>query len=127
MRASFPPDPSSARRARAFIREAITHLQPDAHISLDAVALLTSELVGNAVLHTDSSAVSVLVEIPDPDHVRVSVSDESVVPPVLRSPGPGDISGRGLHIVEYFADAWGARGEGSAGKAMWFEVSDRSD
>jgi hypothetical protein len=41
--------------------------------------------------------------------------------PVRREPAAGDVSGRGLGIVDAMADAWGID-VGDAAKTVWFEI-----
>jgi anti-sigma regulatory factor (Ser/Thr protein kinase) len=87
--------------------------------------LLTSELVTNALVHTDQEAeVTATVR---PDGLRVEVRDY-----VGRRPGPGTppaddgTHGRGLFLVESLADSWGVSapaGTGAPGKVVWFELT----
>jgi hypothetical protein len=52
---------------------------------------------------------------------RVEVDDPSPLPPVLQDPGPHDEGGRGLRIVDSFADDWGVRPL-EHGKTVWFTI-----
>ncbi|WP_246561574.1 ATP-binding protein [Streptomyces roseirectus] len=82
--------------------------------------LLTSELVTNALLHTDDDAV--LTATVGPDGLRVEVRDFVPQLPTPRAPHPDDgTHGRGLLLVQSLADAWGVRRHG-IGKAVWFEL-----
>lgn len=86
----------------------------------DTAALLTSELVTNAVLHVGSPLV---VEVDDlQDGLRVAVRDRSSDPPTMRSTGDVDVRGRGLRIVDAFATNWGVDGD-ELGKQVWFELT----
>ncbi|MCH5670277.1 ATP-binding protein [Streptomyces gilvus] len=86
----------------------------------DVAELLTSELVTNALVHTDHDAV--LTAVVGPRGLRVEVRDF-----VARRPRPcpantGDgTHGRGLVLVQSLADAWGVRAHG-VGKSVWFEL-----
>ncbi|MEU3336780.1 ATP-binding protein [Streptomyces sp. NPDC002144] len=86
----------------------------------DVAELLTSELVTNALVHTDHDAV--LTAVVGQRGLRVEVRDF-----VARRPRPcpantGDgTHGRGLVLVQSLADAWGVRTHG-VGKAVWFEL-----
>lgn len=86
----------------------------------DTVALLTSELVTNAVLHA-CSPIEVTVEI-RPGAVHVQVSDD--LPGLHQEPDGSRHGGRGLVLVAAMASDWGisARGE-AVGKSVWFEVA----
>ncbi|MPY64841.1 ATP-binding protein [Streptomyces spongiae] len=82
--------------------------------------LLTSELVTNALIHTDHDAV--LTATVSPRELRVEVRDFVGLRPQLRIPDAGDDThGRGLLLVQSLADAWGVRTHG-VGKAVWFEL-----
>lgn len=86
---------------------------------VDDVALLVSELVTNAVSHTDADGVLELTELLA--GVRVEVHDCSTVAPTLGRGGPDDESGRGMRLVEHLATTWGVQRHGD-GKAVWFEL-----
>ncbi|MDN3021770.1 ATP-binding protein [Streptomyces sp. S.PB5] len=82
--------------------------------------LLTSELVTNALVHTDHDAV--LTATVGPGGLRVEVRDFVARRPRLRVPNADDgTHGRGLVLVQSLADAWGVRAHG-VGKAVWFEL-----
>ncbi|WP_445029137.1 ATP-binding protein [Streptomyces sp. SAS_270] len=82
--------------------------------------LLTSELVTNALIHTDHDAV--LTATVSPRGLRVEVRDFVGRRPRLRVPDADDgTHGRGLVLVQSLADAWGVRAHG-VGKAVWFEL-----
>ncbi|MGW0818398.1 ATP-binding protein [Streptomyces viridiviolaceus] len=82
--------------------------------------LLTSELVTNALVHTDDDAV--LTATVGPRALRVEVRDFVGRLPRPRAPEPGESTdGRGLVLVESLADAWGVQAHG-VGKSVWFEL-----
>jgi len=86
----------------------------------DIVALLTSELVTNAIRHGEPP-VRLRAERSE-TAVTVSVEDASASAPVAVEPAAWDASGgRGLHLVESLADGWGVKRNG-AGKQVWFRV-----
>ncbi|HWH27793.1 MAG TPA: ATP-binding protein [Mycobacteriales bacterium] len=122
VRASVELDahPRSAHAARAFIRD----FCKAAHIGEDAcetAALLTSELVTNAIIHGRSRAV--LTAHTPPPVLRVSVQDDDPqLPDVGDAPGVGAESGRGLLLVAALASSWGVERTESGGKAVWFEL-----
>ncbi|MER5379366.1 ATP-binding protein [Streptomyces sp. NBC_00647] len=83
--------------------------------------LLTSELVTNALIHTDDDAV--LTATVGPRGLRVEVRDFVARRPRLCVPNADDgTHGRGLVLVQSLADAWGVRAHG-VGKAVWFELN----
>lgn len=86
----------------------------------DDVALLVSELVTNAVRHTDADGSLELLEMRAGMHVEVH--DCSTEEPTLGRGGPGDESGRGIRLVQQLASAWGVIGRRD-GKAVWFELA----
>ncbi|MCG6493010.1 SpoIIE family protein phosphatase [Kitasatospora sp. A2-31] len=97
---------------------------------IDTAELLSSELVTNAIRHTDRDAMFTarLYREADGDgeggraRLRVEVEDESDLWPTRRTPGEQASSGRGLMLVEALADGWGVEPRGS-GKRMWFELT----
>lgn len=115
----LPAEPKSAPRARRFITEFCRVAELPAEVCENA-ALLTSELVTNAVLHGRTSAT---IEVHRPaDTLRVSVRDDNpVLPPLGDDPPLSAESGRGLRIVSMLADRWGVE-QLEGGKAIWFEV-----
>ena len=92
---------------------------------LSTIALLVSELVSNAVLHSDApdaSDISLCVRLLDGASMRVEVIDEGsgfTVPP--RDPSRID-GGYGLFLVDRQASQWGVDCEG--GTRVWFEIRD---
>lgn len=82
--------------------------------------LLTSELVTNALVHTDRDAI--LTATVRPGRLRVEVRDFVGRRPKLCVPNADDgTHGRGLMLVQSLADAWGVRADG-VGKVVWFEL-----
>ncbi|WP_308405293.1 ATP-binding protein [Streptomyces sp. B93] len=103
---------------------------------VDVVELLTSELVSNAYRHASGPASLRLTSVGG-GRLRVGVWDTSphVPAPFDRPSGarppsvPVDaLGGRGLLLVQEYADSWGgwSLGEGAVGrqvgKLLWFEV-----
>ncbi|MFI5530497.1 SpoIIE family protein phosphatase [Kitasatospora sp. NPDC051853] len=94
---------------------------------VDSAELLASELVTNAIRHTDRDAMFTARLYREGAgegraRLRVEVEDESDLWPTRRTPGEQASSGRGLMLVEALADAWGVEPRGT-GKRMWFELS----
>jgi anti-sigma regulatory factor (Ser/Thr protein kinase) len=124
---TVPGMPEHVSRARAFVADLAdrTALGRD---TVDTAALLTSELVTNAMLHTSSGGSQgevTIVVIDGPGGLMVEVIDDG-------SPdrGPevqGDryaSQGHGLFLVEQLASRWGYLRD-AAGTTVWFEL-DRS-
>jgi anti-sigma regulatory factor (Ser/Thr protein kinase) len=106
-------------RARAFVAEV---LGPD-HPCADVAVLLCSELVTNAVLHSDSRRPggTVTIAVADlTDSVEVKVTDEGSVTsiPVVKADAFA-ADGHGLFLVENLAEQWGYESD-DAGTAVWF-------
>ncbi|AXL90134.1 ATP-binding protein [Streptomyces sp. CB09001] len=96
----------------------------------DAVVLLASELVTNAVLHCRTSYAQVgvtltldgpelVLEVSDPDRDRLPRPHDS---------GPDEEGGRGLALVSALSDDWGCR-QGPYTKCVWarFTLAGRCD
>lgn len=112
------PLPRLVCDARRFVR---AHAPPLPDDTLDALLLLTSELVTNVVLHTtDLPSLSVTRTA---DGVRVTVADGSCTAPARRPPSNAATTGRGVHLLETLSDEWGWRPRPEGGKAVWFTVS----
>ncbi len=84
------------------------------------VELMASELLTNAVLHSEGE-IRLLLSV-DHDLIRVEVTDESFAQPLLRHPPADATSGRGIEIVDALASRWGAEEMPGGGKSVWFEV-----
>jgi anti-sigma regulatory factor (Ser/Thr protein kinase) len=121
-RSAIPGCARSVPRTRAFV-DAV--LGPD-HPARETARLLASELVTNAVLHSQSRRPggSITVTIMDaPGGIRVEVADEGseFSVPVVKD-DPLALDGRGLLLVQTLADDWGYRRD-SGGTTVWFQVA----
>ncbi|MBV9041842.1 MAG: response regulator [Acidimicrobiia bacterium] len=116
-RASLGAEPESAASARRFVDETLRRWHCDE--LFDEVALLTSELVTNAILHAHSE-IELSVSM-TPDVIRIDVVDHSDSMPAMRTASEEDTSGRGLGLVEALATSWGVD-ERPGGKSVWFEL-----
>ncbi|MFE2417373.1 ATP-binding protein [Streptomyces hokutonensis] len=104
--------------ARRALRELLRHWGRPGRSEI--AELLTSELVTNALIHTDHDAV--LTATVGPHGLRVEVRDFVARRPRLRAPIADDgTHGRGLVLVQSLADAWGVSPHG-VGKSVWFEL-----
>jgi anti-sigma regulatory factor (Ser/Thr protein kinase) len=114
--------PEHVSGTRAFIARTLEALPG---VDCDAATLLTSELVTNAIQHTDSGApggtVTVVV-IAVPEGVLVEVVDDgSAGTPVVKD----DLyaaEGHGLFLVQQLAAQWGYLRD-PAGTTVWFHLA----
>ncbi len=90
---------------------------------VDTAELLTSEIVTNALVHTDRGAVlTATLTSGAARRLRVEVRDFTAHRPRVRHPTDHASSGRGLLLVQALADTWGVRPQGP-GKTVWFELA----
>jgi anti-sigma regulatory factor (Ser/Thr protein kinase) len=88
---------------------------------IDDAALLTSELMANAVEH-GSGDVRLRIEVND-GLLQVRVHDDADGVPEANQADPGSPGGRGLWIVQSVARDWGSDSEDDgSGKTVWFEL-----
>jgi len=120
-RQTFPSVPISAGHARRFVAGALDEAGLG-HFSYTA-ALLVSELVANAVLHS-GTPFDVVVKA-GADSVRVEVHDGTPELPVPKHYSAMSGTGRGLVMVEQMSARWGADRTAS-GKVVWFELDGRT-
>jgi anti-sigma regulatory factor (Ser/Thr protein kinase) len=116
---SFDPHAGAIRRARAFAVEAASG--DGATSFAEKVALITSELASNAVLHARTE-FTVRVDSTDRT-VRIAVFDHGAEMPVDRGFDESAVTGRGLSIVGALAERWGVEPVvDGAGKWVWAEL-----
>jgi anti-sigma regulatory factor (Ser/Thr protein kinase) len=118
--AASPAAPSIARSALSGL--AADH--PGAASHLDALTLLISEVVTNAVSHVDPSPgrqVELEITVTD-ERTRIDVRDQGhgFRPRAERPPG-GRKGGFGLRLVEQAASRWGS-GMNEGRFSVWFEI-----
>ncbi|PIM68618.1 ATP-binding protein [Streptomyces sp. JV178] len=88
----------------------------------DTAALVVSELVTNAIVHTASAQI--VCELQDGDDlVRIAVRDEGCAPgePHPSPQRPEEEHGRGLLLIESLCRSWGAQPVGM-GLLVWADV-----
>jgi anti-sigma regulatory factor (Ser/Thr protein kinase) len=117
--------PATARSVPEARRHVVTTLTQWGYDGLAETArLLTSELVTNAVLH---ARTQMTVTVEDSEHgVRISVTDESPVPPSLRHHSTTATTGRGLRLLAQLAREWSVE-DNNGGKTVWFTLADDVD
>jgi PAS domain S-box-containing protein len=114
-----PGDPEALTEARRMIRAAVDAWS--AHDLADEIELAADELITNALMHTEGSAIVTLRALTGSDRrLRVEVEDSSSALPRRREAGESGVSGRGLLVVDLLADVWGVEARGG-GKVVWCE------
>jgi hypothetical protein len=133
MAPSYPPElqsrrvrlatgPAAVPEARSQVRAAIRSW--DASVDPDAAALLTSELVTNAIRHETGPAV-VLVIAWSCGELRVDVHDTACSLPMVADLPADAETGRGLLLVAALSAEWGCY-RTPAGKAVYFTLEDQA-
>ena len=111
----LPPSPRSPRLSREW---ADRFLRERGHLALAAsTALIVSELVTNAMVHTTGGATLRLrIRAAEPPVVRIEVEDHA--PEAVVKPTP---DGTGLRLVEENCRAWGVE-RSAESKTVWAEL-----
>lgn len=110
--------PEAPRHARRFIKRTLRAWGVTRE--LDTVLLVVSELVTNALVHTEGQVRLELTLIND--RLRIAVTDSSPRTPVKpTSIGWEATGGRGILLVQAVSDAWGTLPV-SGGKQVWSEI-----
>ncbi|MGW0612072.1 ATP-binding protein [Streptomyces sp. NPDC002788] len=119
--------PGSPAQARRLTRARLTGWSV-CEDTCDSAALVVSELVTNAIVHTASTHI--VCELHDgEDLVRIAVRDEGCAPGQPDAAGrtrPEDEHGRGLLLVDALCHAWGAHEHGP-GLLVWAELPRKAD
>ncbi|MEV7026095.1 ATP-binding protein [Kitasatospora sp. NPDC093558] len=119
----FPRSRRSPLLARRMLRELLATM-PDGDRYSEVGELLTSELVGNAVLHSGMPGRLIWVSFDvSATRLRIEVHDASDRPPVSQQPDPLAGRGRGLLLVEVLATEWGHSPRPGVGKVVWCECA----
>ncbi|WP_370869167.1 ATP-binding protein [Streptomyces sp. CRCS-T-1] len=119
--------PGSPAQARRLTRARLTGWSV-CEDTCDSAALVVSELVTNAIVHTASTHI--VCELHDGDDlVRIAVRDEGCAPGQPHAAGrtrPEEEHGRGLLLVDALCEAWGAH-EHDLGLLVWAELPRTAD
>jgi serine phosphatase RsbU (regulator of sigma subunit)/anti-sigma regulatory factor (Ser/Thr protein kinase) len=127
LRVQLRQDPIAVATARGLVREAV--LSDDAAVSpelLDAILLVTSELVTNGLRHGEPP---VLLTVDRKGHrLRLTVTDEGSRIPRPRMAGPEATAGRGLFLVSALSTVWKIEPNsneriGGQGTSVWAEFA----
>lgn len=122
----LPRHPASVGLARRRVRD---HLADWGHAlddpAVDDAVLLVSELATNVVRHglPREHDFEVAVTALGDGSSLIEVSDESRSEPRPRIVSEWEEHGRGLHLVEAVAAAWGVWNRGRHGKTVWALVA----
>lgn len=112
--------PSDARR----LIEGWSHAVPEA--IREDLYLVVSELISNSVRHVNPplDEAGVTLELwTEPGLVRGEVTDGGAgFTPLLKRPGPAQVGGWGLLLVDKITDRWGVRTDAD-GTTVWFELT----
>ncbi|MGW3644532.1 ATP-binding protein [Streptomyces sp. NPDC000878] len=118
----LPRHPASVALARRRTHDHLTAWghAPDAP-TLTNTVLLVSELATNAVRHGPlmEREFEVAITALTDGSCLIEVSDEDPTEPRLREVDEWEEHGRGLHLVENMAEAWGVWNRGRHGKTVW--------
>lgn len=112
-------DPLAARTAREFITRVLSEW--DLLDRRDAIVLLVSEVVTNALCDTDGRVDLTAIRLPG--LLRIEVSDDTASDPRPRGDALQHDSGSGHPLLSGFSDRWGIAPRGR-GKTVWFELDD---
>lgn len=88
---------------------------------VDVAEQVVTELVANAVEHTDAATVGASITRTGKESARIVVTDTSRTRPTPGTPSPDDEHGRGLLLVEALAHDWGSEPV-HGGKRVWAEL-----
>lgn len=122
LQVTFEGTPGSVPEARHAVEQALEAWGLDELVW--TAALLVSELATNALLHARTGFTVVVATRPG-GALRLEVTDGSRVPPRSRRYGDEATTGRGLHLVQDVADAWGVD-RTEDGKTVWAELAPSS-
>ena len=115
--------PEAVAEARRQVQAAIAAW--DAPVDPDVAALLTSELVTNAISHETGTSITLAVTCSF-GQLRVDVHDTSRTLPVLVDAPADAEAGRGLMLVATLSATWGIY-RTPAGKAVYFTLAFEPD
>jgi anti-sigma regulatory factor (Ser/Thr protein kinase) len=116
----FPPVSGSVTAARLLVDATLRLWRLPDH-ALD-MAIITDELVANAVKHAHAASTVLSVRLTRMgDVLRVEVTDGDPRPPRVLRAAISDVGHRGMFFVERIATRWGVS-PSAGGKVVWAEV-----
>ncbi|SED18664.1 Anti-sigma regulatory factor (Ser/Thr protein kinase) [Streptomyces sp. 3213] len=117
---TLPALEESADAARKLVRTALAAWHLDE--LTDSGILLVTELVANAIKHTDTRSIRVVVSRPSERFVRIGVVDRARALPQMVKPHDDLLTnGRGLLLIDALAERWGTDIY-RWGKQVWAEL-----
>jgi anti-sigma regulatory factor (Ser/Thr protein kinase) len=122
-RFSLAATPAAAAQARGHVQAAICAWEVP--VDQPVAALLTSELVTNAIMHGPSQTVALVISC-GRHELRVNVHDTSQSAPALVDAPVDAEAGRGLMLVANLSTDWGFY-RTPAGKVVYFTLAFSDD
>jgi anti-sigma regulatory factor (Ser/Thr protein kinase) len=116
----LPFDMMSGFRARRHVE--VFAAQELLEHETDAMTIIVSELVANAVLHGGRPVALTLRNEHDEVTVEVADGDPRIANVRTRQPDQLGVGGHGLRIVASLADRWGTR-PSQFGKTVWATIA----
>jgi anti-sigma regulatory factor (Ser/Thr protein kinase) len=116
----YEPTSSSVRQVRRDVSLALYTWGLDELV--DDTQQIASELMANAIEHTDSIDIRTTITKISERVVRLEVTDHSPLEPLLCSAEFSDESGRGIALVDALSSKWGWENS-FGGKKVWAEVT----
>jgi anti-sigma regulatory factor (Ser/Thr protein kinase) len=104
--AELPCTREAVSHARALVTHVLTAWGVDDDVT-DCGKIIVTELLANAVEHTETLVSKVIVERPSDSTVRIGVSDQSHGVPRLGTAARNAESGRGLSLIAGVSSRWG--------------------
>lgn len=113
--------------APALAREALVEVLDPGSPLFDPGRLCLTEVVTNALRHTDTTGLRLMLIADDFGHLFAAVGDTSAALPMSRDTGDDPLpdEGRGTEVLGALADSWGYDRTRS-GKWVWFRLHGRS-
>ena len=115
----LPQALTSAAEARRFVRATVSEWKLVE--LLDDAMLVASELATNAVTHAESTC-RIRLSL-NPTSLRIDVIDAGAGTPEPQPESATEEHGRGLHLIDALADAWGLEEIPGDGKVVWAELA----
>ncbi|MDQ1018512.1 ATP-binding protein [Streptomyces afghaniensis] len=115
----YPATLEAATQARRDIALALTTWGMPQLV--DPARQIVTELVANAVEHTDAATIGASITRIGTESARIVVTDTSRTRPSPDKPAADDENGRGLLLVDALAHAWGSELV-HGGKRVWAEL-----